>query len=97
MNIGILLWCEALNRLTIDVDVAEVATYVVDGAAIVSFTEAGNYKVAVYTVAGQKVAEKNAAIEAGQNVQVALGAKGTYVLVVEKDGKVVRSVKLLNK
>ena len=43
------------------------------------------------------VAGKNAAIEAGQNVQVALGAKGTYVLVVEKDGKVVRSVKLLNK
>ena len=80
-----------------NVDVAEVATYVVDGAAIVNFTEAGNYKVAVYTVAGQKVAEQSAAIAAGQNVQVALGAKGTYVLVVEKDGKLVRSVKLLNK
>lgn len=80
-----------------NVDAAEVATYVVDGAAIVSFTEAGNYNVSVYTTAGQMVAGKNAAIEAGQNVQVALGAKGTYVLVVEKDGKVVRSVKLLNK
>ena len=80
-----------------DVNAADMKAYAVDGAAIVEFAQDGDYTVSIYTAAGQKVAGKNVAIAAGQNVQVALGAKGTYVLVVEKDGQVVRSVKLLNK
>lgn len=80
-----------------DVNVADMKAYAVDGVAIVEFAQDGDYTVSIYTAAGQKVAGKNVAIAAGQNVQVALGAKGTYVLVVEKDGQVVRSVKLLNK
>ena len=79
------------------VDAADMKAYAVDGAAIVEFAQEGNYTVSIYTATGQKVTGKNVAIAAGQNVQVALGAKGTYVLVVEKDGQVVRSVKLLNK
>lgn len=75
----------------------DLKAYAVEGAAIVEFAQDGNYTVSVYTAAGQKVAGKAVAIASGDNVQVALGAKGTYVLVVEKDGKVVRSVKLLNK
>ena len=80
-----------------DVTAAELKAYAVDGAAIVEFAQEGDYTVGVYTAAGQKVAGKAVTIAAGETVQVALGAKGTYVLVVEKDGKVVRSVKLLNK
>lgn len=80
-----------------DVTTAEMKAYAVDGAAIVEFAQEGDYTVGVYTAAGQKVAGKAVTIAAGETVQVALGAKGTYVLVVEKDGKVVRSVKLLNK
>lgn len=80
-----------------DVTAAEMKAYAVDGAAIVEFAQEGDYTVGVYTAAGQKVAGKAVTIAAGETVQVALGAKGTYVLVVEKDGKVVRSVKLLNK
>lgn len=80
-----------------DVVADEVVTYAIEGAAVVEFAQDGNYKVAVYTVGGQKVAEKSAAIAAGQNMQVAINVEGTYILTVEKDGKLVRSVKLLNK
>ncbi|MBR3884458.1 MAG: hypothetical protein IKJ31_06845 [Bacteroidaceae bacterium] len=79
------------------VGAAEVATYVVEGAAVVEFAEAGNYTVNVYTAAGQLVASKAASLVAGNSMNVALGAKGTYILCVEKDGELVRSVKLLNK
>ncbi len=80
-----------------NVEGADVATYVVNGAAFVSFAEAGNYNVSLYTAAGQLVASKAVAVAAGDNAQLTMGAKGTYVLVVEKDGKLVRSAKLLNK
>ncbi|MBR2638849.1 MAG: hypothetical protein IKD40_08425 [Bacteroidaceae bacterium] len=80
-----------------NVEGADVATYVVEGAVIVNFAEAGNYNVSLYTAAGQLVAAKAVAVVAGDNAQLTMGAKGTYVLVVEKDGKLVRSAKLLNK
>ncbi len=76
---------------------ADIATYVVDGAAIVEFAQEGNYNVSLYTVAGAAVAAKNATVAAGDKMQIAIAAKGTFVLVIEKDGKLVRSVKLLNK
>lgn len=75
----------------------DVATYVVDGAAVVEFAEAGNYTVNVYTAAGQLVASESAPIVAGGSMTVALGNKGTYILSVEREGQLVRSVKLLNK
>ena len=80
-----------------NVDAAEVATYVVDGAAVVNFVEAGNYNVNLYTAAGQLVAAQAVSVAANGNAVLTMGAKGTYVLVVEKDGKVVRTAKLLNK
>ena len=76
---------------------AEVATYVVDGAVVVNFVEEGDYNVSLYTAAGQLVAAKAVSVAANGNAVLTMGAKGTYVLVVEKDGKVVRSAKLLNK
>lgn len=76
---------------------AEMSTYVVDGAAVVEFAQEGNYNVALYTTAGQMVAAKAAKINAGGVMQLTMGAEGVYVLVIEKDGKPVRSVKLINK
>ena len=76
---------------------ADIATYVVDGAAIVEFAQEGNYNVSLYTVAGEAVAAKSATVSAGDKMQIAIAAKGTFVLAIEKDGKLVRSVKLLNR
>lgn len=75
----------------------DIATYTVDGAAIVEFAEEGNYTVRLYTVAGAPMASKSASVAAGDRMQLSISAKGTFVLAVEKDGKLVRSVKLLNK
>lgn len=79
------------------VDAAEVATYTVEGAAIVEFAQEGTYTVSVYNLAGVTVAAETETVAAGATMQIALGAKGAYVVVVEKDGEVVRTVKLLNK
>ena len=79
------------------VEAAEVATYAVEGAAIVEFAQEGTYTVSVYNLAGVAVAAETETVAAGATMQIALGAKGAYVVVVEKDGEVVRTVKLLNK
>ena len=79
------------------VDAAEVATYTVEGAAVVEFAQEGTYTVSVYNMAGVAVASETESVAAGAAMQIALGAKGAYVVVVEKDGVVVRTVKLLNK
>ena len=79
------------------VDAAEVATYTVEGAAVVEFAQEGTYTVSVYNMAGVAVASETESVAAGAAMQIALGAKGAYVVVVEKDGEVVRTVKLLNK
>ena len=80
-----------------EITVNEITTYTIDGAAIIEFAKNGNYNITVHTVAGQKVAETDAEINAGENVQIAINAQGTYILTVKKDGNVVRSVKLMSK
>ncbi|MBQ3121629.1 MAG: hypothetical protein IJC08_03420 [Bacteroidaceae bacterium] len=79
------------------VENGEISTYVVEGAAIVEFAEEGNYNVALFTADGRKVASKAAHINAAGTMQLTMGVKGVYVLAIEKDGKPVRTVKLLNK
>ena len=75
----------------------EVKAYTVNGAAFVEVVEAGDYRINVYNAAGQLVANKAQQLAAGAKVQLTLGQVGNYVLSVEKDGQVVRTVKLLNK
>ncbi|MBR6648964.1 MAG: PKD domain-containing protein, partial [Bacteroidaceae bacterium] len=75
----------------------QIATYVVEGAAFVEFAREGNYKVAIYTLDGKSVARKSVSVAAGENAQITLGAEGVYLLTVESEGKILRSVKLLNK
>ena len=75
----------------------DVATYAVEGAAVVEFAQEGNYTVKLYTVAGESVAAKSASVGSGDTMQIAFKAKGVYLLTIEKDGKLLRSVKLLSK
>ena len=64
---------------------------------LVEFAEPGQYKVALYNLAGQLIGQKSANIVSGSNVQLRLGQPGTYVLKVTQGNKLVRSVKLLKK
>ena len=75
----------------------ELKAYTVGEDVIVEFAEAGNYDVQIVNVAGQAQARKAAAIAAGGNMQVRLANAGAYILTVKKDGKVVRTMKLIRK
>ena len=75
----------------------DMRTYTVDGVLFVEFAEEGTYQVDVYNVPGMLVAEKEAAVAAGQNMSITLGAKDVYVVKVMKEGKVVRAIKVLNR
>jgi hypothetical protein len=79
------------------INAEEIATYTVDGMAVVEFAEAGKYDVRMYTSNGQKVAENAIDVAAGGVAKITMGTKGVYILTVEKDGKLLKSVKLLNK
>lgn len=71
--------------------------YIVDDKAYVDFAEVGNYVVRIFNTAGQLVANKSQAVSKGQKMQITLNQSGTYILTVQKDGKNVRTVKLLRR
>lgn len=75
----------------------EMRTYTVEDLLFVEFAEAGAYQVGVYNVSGMLVAQEEATVAAGQHMSITLGAKGVYVVKVMKEGKVVRTVKVLNR
>lgn len=79
------------------VEGAEMKAYTVGEDAVVEFAEAGAYEVSVYTTTGEQVARKAAQLNAGNVVNVHLAKAGIYVLNVKKDGKTVRTVKLIRK
>ena len=76
---------------------AEMNVYTVDSQLFVELAEAGNYCINVYNAAGKLAATAAQQFSAGAKAQLTLHQKGVYVLSVEKDGKVVRTVKLLRK
>lgn len=76
---------------------SDLKTYTVGSDVIVEFAQDGNYNVAVYGVDGKTIAAENAAVNSGNSMKVHLGQKGVYILNVKKDGKTVRTVKLLSK
>lgn len=78
-------------------EAGEVKTYTVGENAVVEFAEAGNYEVSVYNTAGQAQARKAAQLHAGNAMNIHLANAGVYVLTVKKDGKTVRTVKLMRK
>ena len=78
-------------------EASDIKTYTVGENAVVEFAEAGNYEVSVVNAAGQLQAHKTAQLNAGNVVNVHLSNPGIYVVAVKKDGKQVRTVKLVRK
>ena len=76
---------------------AQADVYVVSDRVLVDFAEAGNYKVSVVNAAGQVVASKAQTVSGSEKMQISLFAPGTYVVRVQKDGRTLRTVKLLRK
>lgn len=62
---------------------------------LVEFEQSGHYNISLYNLAGQLVTQKSAHIAAGNNASLYLGTPGTYLLRIERDGKLVRTVKLV--
>lgn len=75
----------------------ELRTYTVEDILFVEFAEDGNYQVSVYTVSGMLAAQKAEALYAGQNMRITLGTNGIYLVKVIKDGKEIRTIKVLKK
>ena len=76
---------------------SEMKAYTVGENVIVEFAEAGNYDVMVVDVAGQAQARNTDNIVAGGNMQMHLAKAGVYIVTVKKDGKFVRTFKLIRK
>jgi hypothetical protein len=79
------------------VDTDHAKAYTVDNTVFVELANAGNYNISVYNAAGQLAASKHQQMTAGQKVQLTLGQPGVYVVNIEKDGKQLRTVKLIRK
>lgn len=75
----------------------DVKAYTVGRDVIVEFASAGNYAVDVYAIDGRGAASRSASLGAGQTMQITLPAAGVYVLRVAKDGKTIRTMKLIRK
>ena len=75
----------------------ELKAYSVDRDVVVEFADAGNYTVSVYTTDGRAAASRSAALGAGQTMRLTLPNSGVYVLRVAKDGKTVKTMKLIRK
>ena len=72
-------------------------TYTIEDALFVEFDQDGTYSVAVYSIDGALVGQKDAEIVAGQNMSIALGTPGVYLVKVTRDGQDVRTVKVIRK
>ncbi|HEY9551127.1 MAG TPA: LamG-like jellyroll fold domain-containing protein, partial [Prevotella sp.] len=78
-------------------EAGQMNTYAVDRDVFVEFADAGKYAVQVYNAEGMQVADRTADVVAGAKMRVHVGNAGVYVLRVVKDGKTVRTVKLICK
>ena len=73
----------------------EMKAYTVGEDVLVDFADAGNYGVALYTIDGRCIVQKMVDVSGKQKVRIHAPQQGVYILRVEKDGKLVRSAKLL--
>ncbi len=82
----------------IDADAAgEMKAYTIDKTLFVEFADEGDYEVSVYNVSGMLVGKNARHMFAGETMSITLADAGVYVVSVSKDGKVLRSVKVINK
>lgn len=81
----------------IEADEQGVATYTVDHMLFVDFAEEGDYRVMVFNTAGQMSAAKDINATAGQTAQISLRNTGIYLVKIVKDGRELRTVKVVCK
>lgn len=80
-----------------ETEATELRAYTVGEDILVECAEAGNYKFDVFTVDGTQVLNNTLAVNAGNTVRLHLANTGIYILKVTKDGKTLRTVKLIRK
>ena len=76
-------------------EAADMKVYSVDRDVLLDIETAGNYLVQIYSTNGQLVAGKSLSVNGTDNVRLHLGAQGVYIVNVKKDGKTLRTVKLI--
>ncbi len=75
---------------------ADVNTvYAVGKTVFAGFAESGEYTVAIYNVAGERVVARNVNVVAGELVVVNLDTPAVYVVAIEKAGKPVSTTKVV--
>lgn len=84
---------DGIERITRD----ELKTYTIDKDVFVEFSDEGSYDIMLCDLKGMTIAHGTKQVLAGDKVHVRVSSAGTYILKVVKDGKVVRSAKLLCK
>lgn len=81
----------------IDADGEGLEAYTEGNVLFIDFGSDGAYNVQVYNTSGMLVANEVLNAVAGQSAQVTLGNAGVYLVKVLKDGKVLRTIKVLAK
>ena len=76
---------------------AGMNAYTVNKTLFLEFAEEGAYEVSVYNMSGMLVGRDARSINAGEIMNISIGQAGVYVVSVVKDGKELRSIKVVNK
>ena len=75
----------------------EVKAYTVNDDILVECSQAGAYTFEVYSIDGMQVLKNNVNVATGNTVRLHLANSGVYILKVKKEGKTLRTVKLIRK
>ena len=75
----------------------EVKAYTVNDDILVDCAQAGAYTFEVYSIDGMQVLRNNVNVATGNTVRLHLANSGVYILKVKKEGKTLRTVKLIRK
>ena len=75
----------------------EVKAYTVNDDILVECAQAGAYTFEVYSIDGMQVLKNNVNVATGNTVRLHLANSGVYILKVKKEGKTLRTVKLIRK
>ena len=68
-----------------------------EGVANVLFAQGGIYGVSVFTADGKLVSKDAVEVRDSEAVEVSVANAGAYVVVITKDGKAIRSFKIVMK
>ena len=78
-------------------DSSDMKVYTMDKTMFLEFAEGGAYEVSVYNMSGMLVGSDARSINAGEIMHINIGQAGVYVVSIVKDGKELRSIKVVNK